>query len=152
AEATESASGTTPLEVARKAITDLQKLGHEPSAFVLVPEDWEAIELQALDQFAANPSLSPLNAMTRRLFGIPVVVMTGPDVDELEAGTGLVGDFGSGARLYMTEEARIDWSEAVYDKTFDSNAGATDWERNMLRFRAEMRGKPAVLRPSAFRK
>lgn len=52
----------------------------------------------------------------------------------------------------MTEEARIDWSENTFDPDFTdaTGTGASDFERNLIRFRAEMRAKTAVLRPQAF--
>jgi len=45
---------------------------------------------------------------------------------------------------------RVDWSENVYDKTFDSNAGKSDFEPNLIRFRAKLRAKLAVTRPAGF--
>jgi HK97 family phage major capsid protein len=137
--------GATLLEITRGAVTTLEEAEIVPGAFVFSPATWEAIEVEAQTTFAASPALSPINAIERRLHGIPVVTSNG-----LPANTGVLGDFAGAAELYRTGPIRIDWSEGVYDPTFDENAGATAFERNMLVFRAEMRAMLAVLDPTAF--
>jgi hypothetical protein len=73
---------------------------------------------------------------------VPAVVTRATPV-----GTAYVGDFAGASRLYSREASRIDWSEGVYDAT----AGASDFERNLVRFRCELRmGGPAWLKPAAF--
>jgi len=89
--------------------------------------------------------MSPTNALTRRLYGFPVVVST-----SIAAGTALLGDFKGSSLLVMRQQARVDWSEGVFDPTFEAGAGATDFERNLIRFRAEMRAKLAVTRATGF--
>ncbi len=95
-----------------------------------------------MSQFAANSGVgSPVDGMTRTLWGVPVVVST-----SLTNGTALLGDFRGSASLFYTGQPRLDWSE----NTYDSVAGATDFERNYLRFRAEGRFGFAVTRPTGF--
>ncbi len=140
-----SGLGTDPLTDLRKAITALQIADHTPSGFAMHPSDWETVELAATEQFAANPAMNPTNALTRRLYGYPVVVST-----SIAAGQALLGDFRGSALLVMRQQARVDWSEGVFDPTFEAGAGATDFERNLIRFRAEMRAKLAVTRATGF--
>ena len=82
------------------------------SAFIVSPGDWERIELTsnasgyALDQGGAQ---EPVNRAARRLWGAPVVVSTSVD-----AGTGFLFDAAS-VELRIREDARVVWSENVYD-------------------------------------
>ncbi|CAN5767239.1 hypothetical protein BH24CHL6_BH24CHL6_15410 [soil metagenome] len=145
AEASAAPAGSNALNSIRKAITALQQADLEPTGIALTPGDWELVETSAQETFAANPNLSPTNALTRRLYGVPVVVSTG-----LADGTALVGDFRSGAVLFMREESRIDWSENIHRADLGDGNPGTDFERNMIVFRAEMRAKLAVTRPPAF--
>ncbi|MDP8905502.1 MAG: phage major capsid protein [Chloroflexota bacterium] len=135
-------TGADALVRIRSAITALQQQDLEPDTLVVSPGDWAKIESVALAQFAANPSLTPLDAMTRRLFGVTVLV-----TNATANGTAWLGAFRDGSYLEMRQEARIDWSEAGY------NTGppiTSDFERNLIRFRAEMRVGLAVTRPPAF--
>jgi hypothetical protein len=67
------------------------------------------------------------------------------------AGTAILGDFRGSSELHLTEEARIDWSEQTYDpNALGAGVGASDFQRNLVRFRAEMRANLAVTRPGAF--
>lgn len=141
-----SGLGTDPLTDLRKGITALQIAGHAPDGFAMHPSDWETVELAASEQFAANSNMNPTNALTRRLYGVAVVVST-----SIAAGTALLGDFRGSALLVMRQQARVDWSEGVFDPTFEAGVGATDFERNLIRFRAEMRAKLAVTRATGFR-
>jgi len=141
-----SGLGTDPLTDLRKGITALQIAGHAPDGFAMHPSDWETVELAASEQFAANSNMNPTDALTRRLYGVAVVVST-----SVAAGTALLGDFRGSSLLVMRQQARVDWSEGVFDPTFEAGAGATDFERNLIRFRAEMRAKLAVTRATGFR-
>ena len=64
--ATADAAGDL-LTTLRGAINDLENADLVPSGFVMSPDDWAAVELEAKEQFAANPNMSPTNAFTRRL-------------------------------------------------------------------------------------
>jgi hypothetical protein len=130
----------------RSAIAALELQDLVPDGIAMSPDEWMRAEATALTEFASNPSMSPANSAARRLFGLPVVVTTAlNDLDRI-----IVGAFASSSAFYMRQEARVDWSEATYDPTFDGDAGATDWERNLIRFRAEMRAKAVVTRPAGF--
>lgn len=130
------------IDTSRRALTRLQEREVEPSAFVLHPRDWEQMELEMTTGFAANSNMpAPTDEVRRSLFGIPVVVS-----NAIPQNTGLLGDFRDSAALYRTDGVRLDWSEATYD----SGVGATDFERNLLRWRAEGRFQTAILRSFAF--
>ena len=60
---------------------------------------------------------------------------------------GFLVDLDGSLRLVEREGVRVDWSENVYDPLFNEGAGATDFERNMLRFRAEGRWDLQIQRP-----
>ena len=69
----------------------------------------------------------------------------------MPVGVGLLGDFAGSAKLYVREEAVVDWSENLYrPDALGVGIGASDFERNLLTFRCEERFGLAVLRPSAF--
>jgi hypothetical protein len=59
---------------------------------------------------------------------------------------GYLGDFTGSAVLYDTGGVQIDWSEGTYDV----GVGATDFEGNLVRFRAETRIDVGILRSFAF--
>lgn len=135
-------TGADALVRVRTAITSLQAVDLEPDALVISPSDWARVESVAIAQYAANPNMSPMDLMTRRVFGVNVLVSTAAT-----NGTAWLGAFRDGAFLVIREEARIDWSEAAY------NVGppiSSDFERNLIRFRAEMRVGFAVTRPAGF--
>lgn len=129
---------TNLLTTLRKAITALQAINLTPDGFVLNPADWERVELVAdtAGQFVAgapaNQAGPPIDPVARRLWGIPVLVS-----NAVTAGVGVLADFAGSTRLWIREEARIDWSENV----------ASDYISNLLRFRCEMRAGFGLLRP-----
>lgn len=138
----EGSLGGDVLFATRRAITRLEEREVTPSAFAMHPRDWEEAERAAQETFAANPGQNtPTDTMARRLWGVPVTV-----TNSLTEGTILLGDFRNSAALYRTGGVRVDWSEATYD----SGAGSTDWERNLIRFRAETRVQTAIYRSFAF--
>jgi len=63
----------------------------------------------------------------------------------MPVGQALLGDWQFANFLEM-EGVRVEWSEAVYD----SGAGASDFERNLVRFRCEGRFGFYVGRPAAW--
>lgn len=138
---------TSLLGTTRAAIVTLEELDVTPTHFAFAPATWAAIEQEAAADFAALPAMSPLDSIRRSLHGIPVVVS-----NALPAETGILGDFTGSALLYRTGPIRVDWSENLYRSAADMGDGnpGTDFERNMLAFRAEMRANLAVLRPAAF--
>lgn len=132
---------TNILTTLRKAITNLEEDNLTPDAFLLSPADWETIELVTetgggyVVGAPANMAGPPIDAAARRLWGIPVLVSTA-----VTTGVGVLGDFAGSSRLWIREEARIDWSENV----------ASDYTTNHVRFRAEMRAGFGLLRPTGF--
>lgn len=138
---------TNALVTARKAVTKLERYGYLGGAgFLMSPEDWETIELLAdnEDRFYYGGPQTAVNPGSRRLWGVPVVVS-----DAAADGTAFLADF-SQMRLHVRGDGVLDWSENVYDKdALGSGVGASDFERNMLRFRFEGRFGLEILRPSA---
>lgn len=131
---------TNILITTRKALTKLENINIPGGAYVLAPADWETIELFAdsTGDFIMGDQV-PVDRAGRRLWGQPVVTSTG-----LTAGAGLLVDFAGSTHLWEREGVRVDWSE----NTYDSVAGVTDFERNLVRFRAEGRWGFAVTRPT----
>ena len=145
---------TNLLVTTRKAVTKLEtiELGEQPGlAWVFNPEDWERFELTRDDSGGAGTGgflleQGPIDRAARRLWGFPVIVSNAE-----AAGTGILGDFGGSARLWLREEATLTWSENVYDpNALGAGVGASDFSRNMVRFRCELRAGFGVLRPDAF--
>jgi HK97 family phage major capsid protein len=138
---------TNLLVTTRKAVTKLERYGYlAGAAFVMKPEDWEAIELLADNEarFYYGGPQNIVNQGARRLWGAPVVVS-----DAATLGTAYLADFRQ-MKLQVRQDGVLDWSENVYDpNALGSGSGASDFERNMLRFRFEGRFGLEILRPSA---
>ncbi len=138
---------TDVLVTTRKAVTKLERYGYMAgAAFVMTPEDWESIELLADNEarFYYGGPQTTVDRNARRLWGAPVVV-----TDAATAGTAYLADF-SQMRLQVRQDGVLDWSENVYDpNALGVGSGASDFERNMLRFRFEGRFGLEILRPSS---
>ncbi|MFP8882559.1 phage major capsid protein [Streptomyces mangrovi] len=138
---------TDILVTARKAVTALERYGYLPRAgWLMSREDWETFELtrDAEQRFYFGGPVTAVDPSSRRLWGVPVVVSEAAPI-----GTAYLADF-SQMRLHIREEGRLDWSENVYDPdALGTGVGASDWERNMIRFRYEGRFGLEVRRPSA---
>ncbi|MFD8446234.1 phage major capsid protein [Streptomyces globisporus] len=138
---------TNALVTARKAITKLERYGYLGGAgWVMSPDDWETIELLADNEnrFYYGGPQAAVDASSRRLWSVPVVVS-----DAATTGTAYLADF-SQMRLQVRQDGVLDWSENVYDpNALGVGSGASDFERNMLRFRFEGRFGLEILRPSA---
>lgn len=143
---------TDILVTARKAVTRLERYGYAAtSAFLMSPEDWEAFELTQDNEarFYFGGPVAAVNAASRRLWGLPVVVS-----EAAEPGGAFLADF-SQVRLQLRQEGMLDWSENMYDANAFPDAetpearGASDFERNMIRFRFEGRFGLEILRPSS---
>ena len=64
-------------------------------------------------------------------------------------GIAYLADF-SQMLLHIREEGRLDWSENIYDpNALGTGVGASDFQRNLLRFRFEGRFGLEIRRPSA---
>ena len=124
------------LTTSRKALTELEAVNIRGGVYVFSPLTWETLELLA----EADGALllgGPVDRPARRLWGKSVVVSAAVADD-----VAFLVDFDGSTMLWERESVRVDWSENVYDAT----AEATDFERNLIRFRAEGRYGFAVLR------
>lgn len=138
---------TDLLTTTRKAVTKLERYGYMTNAaFVMTPDDWESIELLADNEnrFYYGGPQTTVDRSARRLWGAPVVV-----TEAATTGTAHLADF-SQMRLQVRQDGILDWSENVYDPdAISAGVGASDFERNMLRFRFEGRFGLEILRPSS---
>ena len=131
---------TDVLTTTRKGITALQLVNLAPSGWVFHPSDWETVELAAKEEYASNPKQSTaVDLMQRRLWGYPVALSI-----RAAEGTAILADFAGSTHMWEREKATVDWSENVYDPV----AQKTDFEKNLIRFRAECRAGFGVLRPA----
>ena len=123
------AFSTSILTTARKAITNLATNGLEanPTAFVVAPDDWEAVELAL---FAAAPYLPYQQSMWR----IPVV-----ESQYLTAGTAYLGNWKQ-AVMWDRQQVTISVSDSHADFFI----------RNMVAVLAEARAAFGVLKPKSF--
>ena len=79
----EATEGESTLDIAgiRSALTTLQLIEMAPNGIAMNPTSWEAIEMEALEDFGSNPGTSPAtDAKEQRLFSVPVVVYAMSDV------------------------------------------------------------------------
>jgi HK97 family phage major capsid protein len=128
-----TSQGTT----ARNGITALEKLGHVPAWFMFNPLDWQAIETSVIagGQYALNAEGQgnlPVEAATRRLWGVPVITT-------MAASAG-VGHLISSGCVEVATDGRTEqeWFAGVAD----------EWARNQLRLRVESRFDVMVTRPT----
>lgn len=117
----------------RAAFTSLEALGLTPSAVVMSPASWAAIETSRTTSngFILSPD-GPVDAVTRRLYGVPVVV-----VPQLAAGVAYVLSEGSLVIKHDRHGIRVDWG--VVNDSF---------AKNEVIGRAEGRFDLAALRPA----
>ena len=127
------AFATNALTTVRKAITTLEASGYTPGVIVLHATDWEAIELLTATSGATDVRGVPVDPVTRRLWGVPVVLNQGLGDD-----VGLV--IGDGAvTLDHDGKVEVKWSDAVSD----------DFSKNQVRCRVEGRFGVSVNQPGA---
>ncbi|WP_405645892.1 phage major capsid protein [Streptomyces sp. NBC_00019] len=139
---------TDLLTTLRKAKTKLEVNSFiEGAAYVMHPNDWETVELLAnneADYYLGGP-VQTVDVTARRLWGLPVVSTTAQT-----AGTAHLVNFGLATELQLVEDVRLDWSENVYDpNALGAGSGASDFQRNMVRFRCEMDAGLKIFQPSA---
>lgn len=134
---------TDILTTSRRALTALEDEEIVGGVYVLSSAMWETLELS----FDANQNYylgGPVDRAARRLWGQPAIVtsaLTGTDA--------FLVDFQGSTRLWEREAVRVDWSENVYDPdALGAGVGASDFERNLLRFRGEGRFGFGVTRPA----
>jgi len=111
--------------------------------FCFNPMDWETLELyrETTGGFVLKDATQPLpiDRARRRLWGVPVALST-----QQPQATGLLFDRRA-VQLYERQGVDLSWSESVYD----ADARATDFERNLIRWRSEGRWAFAIYRPAA---
>lgn len=119
----------------RQAITLLEDLEILTGVFVLSPGTWEELELTStsVGDFYLG---GPVNRAERKLWGRPVVVTAALNAAPTR---GFYIDFDGSTELVEADGVEVDWSENVYDPASLSGAGASDFELNQVRFRAEAR-------------
>lgn len=114
----------------RAAITRLENLGYKAGAFVLNPDDWEAIETARVTSGSFDLG-GPIDRGERKAWGAPVV--TSPDI---AAGTAFALDLTAVGVRYGAEGIKIRW-----------DGGGALFERNQARALVEGRFAIDVLRP-----
>lgn len=123
---------TDRILTARAAITKLETNGLVGGAFVLHPNDWEAIETAKATggEFLLETSGAPIDRVERRLWGVRVVLDT-----SITAGTAwLIAE--DSLVLQTDGEVRVEWATA-----------ADDFTKNLIRARCEGRFGLQVNRP-----
>ncbi|WP_433725758.1 phage major capsid protein [Actinoplanes sp. CA-051413] len=135
------------LRTLRRAVTRLEDLGLTGTGWVMSPSAWESVETAVIDDgsfMLTNAGQSvPVDRAAKRLYGIPVV-----STPSCPPGVAWLADFEGSTRLWVREEARIDWSEQLYDPNLlGAGQGATLFETNQCRFRCEGRFYFGVTRP-----
>jgi hypothetical protein len=103
------------------------------ASIVLHPIDFEQIELALLTVSAVERQNLPFDAVSKRLWGIPVTTTVAAT-----AGTGWV--IGAGAVTVNTDSqgVQISWSET---------SNSDDWSKNLIRARCEGRYATSVYQP-----
>ena len=128
---------TSQILTARAAITAAETAGYTPYYFAVNPVDWAAIETSQLTagQYVLNAEGNgnvPVEAATRRLWGVPVTVSMAVPAGEAY----LISD---GCVQIATDGAVAqEWSAGVAD----------DFQRNAVRNRVESRFELLVTRPA----
>lgn len=125
---------TDLLTTLRKAVTQLQVAGVEPSALVLHPSDAERLDLLREGVNSGKYLLGdPAAEAVRTLWTIPRVTSVA-----VAAGTAVLGDW-SAAQVVTRQDAvlNVDTSGALFDK-------------NQVKFRVETRAGVAIKQPGAF--
>ncbi len=139
---------TDILVTARKAVTKLEKVGHLAGAgWLMHPDDWETFELLqgSESRFYYGGPDNAVDPASRRLWGAPVVTSLSQTV-----GVTHLVDWQAATHLHVLEDGVLDWLENMYDKdALGSGVSASDFERNVIRFRFEGRFGLETLRPSA---
>lgn len=131
----DGATGDTKADALRRAATLSYLAYYEPTGIVMHPSDWEDIELTKDANGQYLIAVSVAMGGEPRVWRMPIV-----DTPAMDAGTALVGAFGTGAQLYDREQASIRISEQHSDF----------FVRNAVVILAEQRLALAVKRPEAF--
>lgn len=126
------AFSTSVLQTLRKTLTKLEVVGLMPSAFILHPTDWEALELLLTSEDAVEYRSLPFDANSRRLWGVPLVSS--------------VTQTAGVSHTLAAESVALDTDGSV-DIEWSKESNAEDFSRNLLRARCETRVGTSVFRP-----
>jgi HK97 family phage major capsid protein len=131
------ATGDNQLDSINKAIYAIIAADYYPTAIVLNPADWGAIERLKVgssdDRYIVG---DPKTAMGPILWGLPVVVS-----NSMTSGKLFVAAFDIAFQYFQRSEVRLEIT----------NADGTDFQKNLLTIRAEKRGVLAGYVPAATR-
>ncbi|WP_096906139.1 phage major capsid protein [Dietzia sp. WMMA184] len=121
------------LTTLRRSVTKLENVGHQPTAVVIRPEDWEAVELSTSSgsgefTFAS----SPIDRAARRVWGVQVAVS-----NALPVGSAVMLDTSTLALYSDRQGVAVEWSTS-----------GDDFDRNQVRARCEGRFPLAVYQPT----
>ncbi len=127
------AFSTLPLITIRKSLTKLEAAGLVAGAIVVHPTAWEGVELALASTNAVEHMALPFDPVTRRLYGVPVVVTISeaPLVAYVNANDAVVLDSDNGG-------IDVRWPE---------NSTADSFFRNQIQARAEGRFATSAYRP-----
>ncbi|WAC58233.1 HK97 family phage prohead protease [Gordonia sp. SL306] len=128
------AFATNVLTSVRKAITQAESLGYEPSVLVISPADWEALELLATTDAALSYRGVPLDQGERKIWGLRAVLATG-----LPAKTAIVLDPAAVSIDIVGPAVQVEWS---------TESGEL-FARNQVQVRVEGRFGISVYQPTA---
>jgi HK97 family phage prohead protease/HK97 family phage major capsid protein len=129
----EQAFVTDALTSIRKGLTTLDVSGYNAGVIVVSAQLWESAELLLLSAAATSAQGIPVDAVSRRLFGVPVVISQG-----LGADTALV--LGDSAVTVDTDGQIV---------TRSSDAVSDDFARNRRRILCETRANVSINQPGA---
>lgn len=124
---------TTKLDIIRNAIKQVQVSEYMPTAIILNPADWMAVEVSK-DSYGRYMFANPQAAAAPVLWGLPVVI-----TNSITAGTFLVGAFDMAAQLW-------DRQDAVVEMSLEDS---TNFQKNMVTIRCEERIAVTIYRAAA---
>jgi hypothetical protein len=122
------APGTTLLAAIRAGVGIVQSAGYNPSAILLNPADWAALDVDVMGETLNGP------VIRQAFWGLTVIPSTSQP-----AGTAIVGDFRSAMHHYYRSAISL----------YISDSHASTFIANIFTLLSERRSKTAVVRPQA---
>lgn len=122
------------ISLIRLSIGKLLVNGYRPTAIVLNPSDWAAMEVELLTTAAGQTLFNYTDAGVPTLYGVPIVQSVGMSADKFA-----VGDFSMATTIYNREGTVIELSDSDSD----------NFTKNLVTLRAERRLLLASEIPSA---
>jgi len=132
-----------PVAGLRQAITALQVAPASPTAIVMCPEDWEALELLSVapgGEFLLRTARAPVpvDSSEARVWGLPVVLST-----QCPSGYAVVADWPRSTMLFLRQGPTVSWHEGLA-----ADSGENLFAQNQRQLRCELRVGFAVPRPA----